>query len=98
MRSVHEEIVVHYLFIKQPARTCEGSPMSNYILEIKSLPPEVHELSIMLEENMMRVNSLLENTVYTFKVLVSNTRGTISTNSTQICELQLTLAASIFIQ
>ena len=57
--------------------------MSGYVLEVEG--PTTSSKSI-VSGNVISVDNLMENEVYSFHIIVSNVVGNVSTNRTIICE------------
>ena len=57
--------------------------MSGYVLEVEG--PTTPSKST-VSGNVISVDNLLENEVYSFHIIVSNAVGNVSTNRTIICE------------
>ena len=64
--------------------------MTNYTKEVGgvfvSVTPD--DVQLMSAENPITIDNLSENAVYFYRIHVSNSVGTISTNSIDICGLQ----------
>ena len=76
---------MHPLSCIQPANYCEMYPVDGYMLEVEG--PTSHS-SVMQSPSTdtLTVNNLLDDQVYSFSVVVSNTVGNISTGNRNICK------------
>ena len=72
----------------QPADYCEQYPVLNYALEVENTFETVL-LSLTMADNLsITIDNLFEDIYYSFKVVVSNSIGNISTNRTGFCKFQ----------
>ena len=76
---------IHYKLSIQPANFCEAYPVSGYVLEVEG-PTTASKLIV--SGNVISVDNLMENEVYSFHIIVSNIVGNVSTNRTIISELK----------
>ena len=71
--------------LHQPADYCEQYPVLNYVLEVENTF-EIVLLSLTMADNLsVTIDNLSEDIYYSFKVVVSNSIGNISTNRTGFC-------------
>ena len=75
----------------QPANYCKDYPVTNYTMEVRGvLVSETSgDVQFVSAENSITADNLSENAVYFYRIYASNSVGTVSTNNTDICELQL---------
>ena len=91
--SVSDMLLITYPTM-QPANYCEDYPVTNYTMEVGgvvTISESLDEVQFMSVENSITADNLSENAVYFYRIHASNSVGTVSTNSTDICELQLVL-------
>ena len=70
----------------QPSDYCEQYPVLNYVLEVENTFETVL-LSLTMADNLsITIDNLTEDIYYSFKVVVSNSIGNISTNRTGFCK------------
>lgn len=69
----------------QPANYCEMYPATGYALEVEG-PISHSDISQPPSNGALSVNNLLDNEAYSFKVVVSNSVGNVSTGYITICE------------
>ena len=83
--------IVFLVSIVQPADYCEAYPVDNYTLVVRdSLSDEtVESMSATHADNFTFTGNLSDNTDYSFKILVANSVGIVSTNDTHFCKLPL---------
>lgn len=83
----YSQLSIHaYIHSNQPVSYCEQYPISNYSLDIQGPLPETTMQSFVVE-NFTAMNTILENAVYNFTIVVSNSVGNISTKSRTFCKL-----------
>ena len=72
----------------------------NYTLEVKGPSPAdvlVQSFILALTENLVGAGNLSENAVYSFRVLVSNIVGSVSSDRKIFCESFILLVSSMFV-
>ena len=68
----------------QPADYCEQYPVLNYVLEVEV---ETTFETVLVADNLsITIDNLCEDIYDFFKVVVSNSIGNVSTNSTEFCK------------
>ena len=74
------------LMYTQPANYCMQYPVLNYTLEVEAPSSEILSVST-ADVLSITIDNLTEDLYYSFKVVVANSVGTVSTNDTGFCEL-----------
>ena len=69
----------------QQADYCEQYPVLNYTLEVEAPSSEILSVST-ADDLSITINNLTDDRYYSFKVVVSNSIGTVSTHDTAFCE------------
>ena len=76
----------------QPVEFCESYPVLNYSLEINATSSKVvisaQDRATLAAESIIISGNLSENAAYSFRILTSNSVGTVASNRTHFCKLR----------
>ena len=88
------------IIIIQPAESCQKHPVTDYSVMLQNdgtdavrvLGPFVPSVSGKIEIQLNNAYGIVEDAQYNFSIMAANRIGIITSNKTECCELQLTIA------
>ena len=75
-----------FLLFKQPPRCCDAYPILNYTLELTDESSDSLVSSSGMNDSTFTVGNLTEDTMYTYRISVSNSVGSVSSEGKTMCK------------